>query len=204
MRKPIEGAAMPPTVLPVEDNPGDARLTQEVLRGTNNSLHLVVASDEVEALELLADLGNYAHASRPDLTLHDSNVPKMDGQALLVRIKEDAGLKAIHAAILSTSDSEADVSQRYDLQANCYLSKPLASGAFERLLIGINDFWLAKVVLPQQGESTWARNKSSFSPLLKRAADLSRYAFRSRQFRQHFGQVRAWALFHLSVCPGRE
>ena len=52
--------------------------------------------------------------------------------------------------ILTTSDAEADIVKSYQLQANCYLSKPVQLDAFETLVKSINDFWLTKVKLPQQ------------------------------------------------------
>jgi chemotaxis family two-component system response regulator Rcp1 len=151
---PTGGKAKPLTVLLVEDSPGDARLAQEVLYGTNNSLQVVVASDGPEALALLTRKGIYAHAPRPDLILLDLNLPKMDGHAVLAHIKEDPDLRAIPTVILTTSESEADIAQSYQLRANCYLSKPVELSAFERLLRGINDFWLTRATLPQQGRTT--------------------------------------------------
>ena len=41
----------------------------------------------------------------------------------------------------------------YQLQANCYLTKPVQLDAFESLVKSINDFWLTKVKLPQQEQS---------------------------------------------------
>ena len=41
----------------------------------------------------------------------------------------------------------------YQLQANCYLSKPVQFDAFASLVRMINDFWLTKVKLPQQEQS---------------------------------------------------
>jgi DNA-binding NarL/FixJ family response regulator len=52
--------------------------------------------------------------------------------------------------ILTTSDAEADIVKSYELQANCYLSKPVQLDAFEALVKSINDFWLTKVKLPRQ------------------------------------------------------
>ena len=43
--------------------------------------------------------------------------------------------------------------RRYQLQANCYLSKPVQLDAFEALVKSINDFWLTKVKLPQQRQT---------------------------------------------------
>jgi hypothetical protein len=41
----------------------------------------------------------------------------------------------------------------YQLQANCYLVKPVQFDAFEILVKSINDFWLTKVKLPQQRQT---------------------------------------------------
>jgi two-component system, chemotaxis family, response regulator Rcp1 len=142
---------MPIKVLLVEDSPGDVRLTQEVLRRTNNSIHLLVASDGVEAMALLRNEKGNMLAPRPDLILLDLNLPKMDGRELLALIKADASLKTIPTVILTTSDLEEDVAKSYQLHANCYLSKPVQLDKFEGLVKSINDFWLTEVRLPQQG-----------------------------------------------------
>ena len=40
--------------------------------------------------------------------------------------------------------------ESYQLQANCYLNKPVQLDAFENLVKSINDFWLATATLPPQ------------------------------------------------------
>jgi CheY-like chemotaxis protein len=141
---------MPLEVLLVEDSPGDVRLTKEAFRDANSSIHLHVAADGVEAMAFLRHQGIHAHVPRPDLILLDLNLPKMDGREVLAHIKEDSGLKLIPTVILTTSDAEADIVKSYELQANCYLSKPVQLDAFEALVKSINDFWLTKVKLPRQ------------------------------------------------------
>ena len=143
----------PIEVLLVEDNPGDVRLTQEALRDANRSIRLHVAFDGVEAMAFLRREGTHAQAPRPDLILLDLNLPRMDGREVLARIKEDDSLKLIPTIILTTSDAEADIVKSYQLQANCYLTKPVQLDAFEDLVKSINDFWLTKVKLPQQAQS---------------------------------------------------
>jgi two-component system, chemotaxis family, response regulator Rcp1 len=140
-------------VLLVEDSPGDVRLTQEAFRNANKSIHLHVASDGVEAMAFLRHEGAHKQAPRPDLILLDLNLPKMDGREVLAHIKEDASLKMIPTVILTTSDAEADIVKSYQLQANCYLSKPVQLESFESLVKSINDFWLTKVKLPQQTQN---------------------------------------------------
>ena len=147
------GNGMPIEVLLVEDSPGDVRLTQEAFRDANMLVQLHVASDGVEAMAFLRREGAHIHAPRPDLILLDLNLPKMDGREVLAQIKEDDGLKTIPTVILTTSEAEADIVKSYQLQANCYLNKPVRFDAFESLVKSINDFWLTKVKLPQQPRS---------------------------------------------------
>jgi chemotaxis family two-component system response regulator Rcp1 len=145
----IGGKGMPIQVLLVEDSPGDVRLTQEAFRDANPSIRLHVASDGVEALAFLLHQGTYLDAPRPDLILLDLNLPKMDGREVLSHIKSNDDLKTIPTVILTTSDAEADIAKSYQLQANCYLTKPAQLDVFEVLVKSINDFWLTKVKLPQ-------------------------------------------------------
>ena len=140
---------MPIEVLLVEDSPGDVRLTKEAFREANMEIHLHVASDGFEAMAFLRHEGAHIHAPRPDLILLDLNLPRMDGRQVLAQIKEDDNLKTIPTVILTTSESEADIVTSYQLQANCYLTKPVQLDAFENLVKSINDFWLTKVKLPQ-------------------------------------------------------
>jgi chemotaxis family two-component system response regulator Rcp1 len=144
---------MPKEILLVEDSPGDVRLTQEAFRDANRSIHLHVAADGVEAMAFLRNEGAHVNAPRPDIILLDLNLPKMDGREVLARIKEDDNLKTIPTVILTTSDTEADIVKCYQLQANCYLSKPVQLDAFDILVKSIDDFWMTKVKLPQQTRS---------------------------------------------------
>ena len=140
---------MPVQVLLIEDNLGDVRLMREVLLGLNNSVQLLVASDGVEGISLLRQQGTYIYAPRPDLILLDLNLPRMDGREVLALIKSDERLKTIPTVVLTTSEEEVDIAKSYQLQANCYLTKPVQLEGFEKLVKSISDFWLTKVKLPQ-------------------------------------------------------
>ena len=139
-------------VLLVEDSPGDVRLTQEAFHDAEPQIDLRVAVDGVEAVAFLKCEGVHAGAPRPDFILLDLNLPKMDGREVLARIKEDDHLKTIPTVILTTSDAEADILTSYQLQANCYLSKPVQLEEFENLVRSINDFWLTRAKLPQHAQ----------------------------------------------------
>jgi CheY-like chemotaxis protein len=148
--KTFEGKDVLINVLLVEDSPGDVRLTQEAFREANLSVRLHVASDGVEAMAFLRHQGAHADAPRPDLTLLDLNMPRMDGRQVLAQIKADDVLKTIPTVILTTSTSDEDIAKCYSLQANCYLTKPVQLDAFENLVKSVNDFWLSKARLPNR------------------------------------------------------
>jgi CheY-like chemotaxis protein len=151
--KSFRADGMPIEVLLVEDSPGDVRLTQEAFREADGTINLNVAVDGVEAMAFLKHEGAHVSAPRPDLILLDLNLPKMDGREVLAHIKDDVSLRSIPTVILTTSEAEADIVTSYQLQANCYLSKPVQLDDFENLVRSINDFWLTKAKLPQHQQS---------------------------------------------------
>jgi chemotaxis family two-component system response regulator Rcp1 len=140
-------------VLLVEDSPGDVRLTQEAFRDAKTSINLHVATDGVAAMAFLRHEGHHSQAPRPDFILLDLNLPKMDGREVLAHIKEDDGLKTIPTIILTTSEAEADILKSYQLQANCYINKPVQLEAFEAIVKSVNHFWLTTAKLPPRANT---------------------------------------------------
>ncbi len=151
--KTLARKGTPKKVLLVEDFDGDVRLTKEAFRVANPAVYLHVASDGAEAIAFLRHQDNHSDSPRPDLILLDLNLPKMDGRDVLAQIKTDESLKSIPTIILTTSDAPADVARSHQLQANCYLNKPVQLDHFERLVKSINDFWLKDAPFPEQDEA---------------------------------------------------
>ena len=135
-------------ILLVEDNPGDVRLTREVLKDgkINNSLNVVM--DGEEALDYLYKRGAHATAKSPDMILLDLNLPKIDGREVLEQIKNDPNLKRIPVIVLTTSDAQSDILKMYDSHANCYITKPVDFAQFINVVKSIENFWLSIVQLP--------------------------------------------------------
>lgn len=135
-------------ILLVEDNPGDVRLTREVLATGRvlNNLHVV--EDGQQAIAFLRREGKFAKAVRPDLILLDLNLPKKNGREVLADLKKDPRLRRIPIVILTTSDDEEDVLQSYDRHANSYIIKPVNLDQFIKVVRSIEGFWLTVVKLP--------------------------------------------------------
>lgn len=138
----------PVEILLVEDNPGDVRLTQEVLKEGKVCNNLSVVKDGVEALAFLRQQGIFSEAPHPDLILLDLNLPKKDGREVLMEIKADAALQYIPVVILTTSQAEEDIVRAYSLHGNCYINKPVDLNQFIKVIKSIEEFWLTIVKLP--------------------------------------------------------
>ena len=135
-------------VLLVEDDPGDVVLIREAFEHNKvyNALHVV--SDGVQALAFLRREGEYAEAPQPDLVLLDLNLPRKDGREVLQELKADPALCRIPVIVLTTSAAESDILHSYDLQANCFITKPLDLDEYFTVVRSIEDFWLTTARLP--------------------------------------------------------
>jgi two-component system, chemotaxis family, response regulator Rcp1 len=135
-------------ILLVEDNPADARLTREVFEGGRLSTHLNIVADGEQALAFLRREGIYEAAPRPKLVLLDLNLPRKDGREVLEELKSDRVLGRIPVIVLTTSAAESDILRSYELQANCFITKPLDLDEYFSVVRAIEDFWLSTARLP--------------------------------------------------------
>lgn len=138
----------PIEILLVEDNPGDVRLTEEALKDTKVRNRLHVVNSGADAMAFLHHEGSFAMAPRPDLILLDLNMPGMDGREVLKEVKTDLGLRRIPIVIITSSQAEEDILRAYDLQASCYVTKPVDLDQFIKVVKSVENFWLTIVKLP--------------------------------------------------------
>jgi two-component system, chemotaxis family, response regulator Rcp1 len=142
-------ATRPVEILLVEDSPSDAALTVQALEGGRIANNLARVVDGVEALAYLRNQGRYAEAVRPDLIMLDLNLPRKDGREVLRELKSDPSLKLIPVIVLTTSRADKDILQSYELNANCYITKPVDFQQFIEVVKSIENFWLSVVTLPR-------------------------------------------------------
>ncbi|HRF43293.1 MAG TPA: response regulator [Candidatus Competibacteraceae bacterium] len=138
------------SILLVEDSPADARLTCEALKDGKVANRIHIVDDGIKALAFLRRLPPYEHAPPVDIILLDLNMPRMDGRTVLAEIKADPVLKVIPVVILTTSQADEDVLRAYELQANCYVTKPVDLDQLIKVVTSIQEFWFSIVRLPDQ------------------------------------------------------
>lgn len=142
------GDSRPVQILLVEDNPADARLTQEAIRDTEFRYQLHLAEDGEEAMEFLYQEGEFVDVPRPDLILLDLNLPGMDGREVLAEIKSDENLGSIPVVVLTTSTAQQDLLYSYGLRANSYVNKPIDRDRFNDMIKSVMEYWINISTLP--------------------------------------------------------
>jgi CheY-like chemotaxis protein len=134
-------------ILFVEDSPTDADLTMEALeKEVWNNVHHV--EDGEQAMSFLRNEGPFSDVEQPDLILLDLNMPRKNGLQVLAEIQRDDRLKQIPVIVLTTSDDENDVAAAYDLNASCFITKPVSMPQFCETIIAFKSFWLQFVTFP--------------------------------------------------------
>jgi two-component system, chemotaxis family, response regulator Rcp1 len=84
----------------------------------------------------------------PPAILISLKLPGIDGFDLLAELKGDPALRAIPALVFTSSASPTHIRQSYDLQANCYIIKPVDVDEFFALVQVIVEFWGRVARLP--------------------------------------------------------
>jgi two-component system response regulator len=130
------------TILLVEDNPEDVRLTRRSFRENHIVNELVVVGDGAEAMSYLQKQASDPDGVLPSVTLLDLNLPKLDGLEVLQRIRSDPRLKRLPIVILTSSKEEVDLVRSYELGANSYIQKPVEFEQFNDAVHNLGLYWL--------------------------------------------------------------
>ena len=124
-------------ILLVEDNPGDIRLIVETISEGRLPLSVNVARDGEEAVKMIT-----AGAFEPDIIMLDLELPRKSGLEVLEALRANEKTKLTPVIVLSSSESEADITRAYELHANCYVTKPINLDSFVVTINSINNFSL--------------------------------------------------------------
>lgn len=142
-------------IMLVEDNPDDEALTLRALKKNNIANEVIVAQDGVEALDYLFGEGVYEGrdlSDQPQVILLDLKLPKVDGLAVLKRIREDDRTCLLPVVILTNSKEDRDIINSYDLGANSYIRKPVDFDQFMEAIRQLGLYWLVLNIKVPSGQ----------------------------------------------------
>jgi CheY-like chemotaxis protein len=122
----------PSEVLLVEDNAGDALLIGQALAECHKKVHLHIARDGEQALQMLEE-----RIFKPDLIILDLNIPKISGYAVLALSHP----KETPVVVFSASLREEDASRAFSLGAKEFVHKPMDLDDYKAAVSGMVQNW---------------------------------------------------------------
>ncbi len=140
-----------PIIFLIEDDLDDQYMFKMVLKTLNLEADVVTFEDGLSAYQTLSTVctmdNELSQRNLPDLILLDLNLPIWDGKKTLAVLKKDQRLKSIPVIIYTTSKSEYDIADCYELGANSFISKAAGYGMLQNQIKNMFTYWFTTVLL---------------------------------------------------------
>jgi CheY-like chemotaxis protein len=130
-------------LLLVEDDEVDVKAVKHALRNLQIASPLTVASDGIEALEILRGENGVEPMKRPYLVLLDLNVPRMGGMRFLDELRRDPEPSGSLVFVVTTSADEGNRFGAYDRRVAGSLLKYSTSRTFVETASTVDHCWHA-------------------------------------------------------------
>ena len=145
-------SSMSLVMLLVEDDQGDQKLMRAALAAQDMTIDLHIMSSAEDALRYLLYSGNGdIERPWPDLILLDLNMPGMGGKEFLVHVKSHSDLRSIPIVVLTTSGSELDIDECYEMHAAGYIQKPAGPNELKDVMENVVAYWRTSCLLARYG-----------------------------------------------------
>jgi CheY-like chemotaxis protein len=135
----------PSHLLLVEDNEDDVELIERAVRRAGFAAPLHVVRDGEQAIDYLSarqDTDDGERKAMPAVTLLDLKLPRKSGFDVLEWRRAEPQLRRMPVVVLTSSNQQRDVERAYDLGANSYLVKPVATEALVEMVKAIGLYWV--------------------------------------------------------------
>ena len=129
-------------ILIAEDDADDRLMINEAFMENNMPAGIVFFENGAELLDYLYSFDDTAERTLPDLILLDLNMPKMDGKAVLSRLKLHNLYKDIPVVILTTSRSKEEETNVLNMGASGFFTKPSSFTELVAITESIASRWI--------------------------------------------------------------
>lgn len=126
----------------IDDDAIDIKDMQRTFKKNNIDNPLHVATNGLEALnKLLGQNGEKKIHPTPKIIILDINMPKMNGIEFIKNVRANKKLKSMLIFILTTSNSEKDKIDAYNLNVAGYIVKPFQISRFMEIISSLHHYW---------------------------------------------------------------
>jgi len=141
-RRVLDNASKPVVILIVDDDPDCRFLIREAISSSKISNEVWEVGDGEEAMEFLERRGRYADAPRPGLIYLDIEMPRLNGQETLRRIRANPDLADVPVVMMTGVCDEREMEQAARAGANSYTLKPASPEQFIRTVLASTNYWI--------------------------------------------------------------
>jgi CheY-like chemotaxis protein len=131
----------PLNLLLAEDNPGDIRIIEEIIKDYELVSKMNVVYNGEEAIQSLTETLNVFPENLPDLLILDMNLPRLNGKEVLKFIRNHIELQHLPVVMMTSSENFHDISWCYQHFANCFIQKPMSFEDFHHTFRLMLDYW---------------------------------------------------------------
>src|SRR5215204_6586590 len=135
-------SAQPVVILLVDDDQDCRQLIRDAIEQGRLDNHVYEVSSGEEALQFLRRQGVYANAPRPGLIYLDIEMPGMNGQDTLRRVRSMQELRDIPVVMMTGVCDEAQMREAAANGANSYTLKPANAEQFLNTVLASTSYWL--------------------------------------------------------------
>lgn len=140
---PHPAAGEPFAILLVDDDPDCRLLVRDAIEQSKVANVVVYEScNGMEALEFLSQSGPHEGAPRPGLIFLDIEMPGMDGQECLRRVRANVDFRDVPIVMMTGVSDETEMRRAADNGANSYTIKPANAEQFLRTVLASTNYWL--------------------------------------------------------------
>jgi len=130
------------TVLVADDNEDDRAMTLRFLRRSAPGVQIVTCADGEETVQCLLDYASSPVELLPSLVLLDMKMPKLNGDEVMERLREERHLTRVPVVLFSSSALARDVERCLRAGVRSYVRKPTDYDEYASTIDKLCDYWL--------------------------------------------------------------